>query len=448
MAKIIVTAGPVPGHVVPLAAIAADLTKRGHEVLFYTGAQFEERISATGARFVPHPAEVDVTVGALDAELEEREKLAPLDRIVFDIKHLAADQAPIHDRRLQELLAEFPATVVISEPMSFWTLPTALRASRGRRPLLVNIGIAPPAFGSVDTAPFGPGLLPPTTGEERVRYDDMRVQMGAFFADPQQYVEGVFTSMGVTLPAPLFDAMATVPDHLLQLTVPAFEYPRSDAPEGFRFIGPLPAATDSEFELPDWWAELSTDRPVVVVTQGTVENGDLSQLLVPTLGALADADVTVVAATARPDGPDIVRAALDGQVPANVRLAGFVPFEQLLPLADVLVTNAGYGGVQTALRHGVPLVVGGETEDKPEVAARVEWSGVGVNLHTARPESAAVRAAVDDVLNDPRYRKRASEIRSECAEYRPFDAIAEIVEQSTATVEQPRLGLRREGDGL
>lgn len=282
----------------------------------------------------------------------------------------------------------------------------------------------------MDTAPFGPGLLPPTTDEERARYNEMRVQMGAIFADAQQYVEGVFTSMGVTLPGPLFNAMAAVPDHLLQLTVPAFEYPRSDAPHGFRFIGPFPAGPDSEFERPDWWADLSSGRSVVVVTQGTVENNDLSQLVVPTLSALADADVTVVAATARPDGPDMVRAEMDGQVPANVHLAGFVPFEQLLPLADVLVTNAGYGGVQTALRHGVPLVVAGETEDKPEVAARVEWSGTGVNLHSARPQVTAVRAAVDEVLNELRYRERAGEIQRKFAEYHPFDIIAEIVEQA------------------
>ncbi|MEV6167432.1 nucleotide disphospho-sugar-binding domain-containing protein [Streptomyces sp. NPDC051954] len=432
MAKIIVTAGPVPGHVVPLAAVAADLTERGHEVLFYTGAQFEGQARRTGARFAPYPAEVEPTSAEFQAAFLEREKLAPFDRMTFDLTRFGADPAPVHDKRLQELLAEFPATVVISDLTSFGTMPLALRAPRGERPLLVYIGMAPPPFDSVDTAPFGPGLLPPTTDEERARYNGMRVQMGAMFADAQEHIEAVFSSMGVTLPGFFFNAMATVPDHLLQLTVPAFEYPRSDAPQGFRFIGSLPAAPDRDFERPDWWADLSSDRPVVVVTQGTAENNDLSQLVVPTLRALADADVTIVAATGRADGPDMVRAELDGEVPANAHLAGFVPFEQLLPLADVLVTNAGYGGVQTALRHGVPLVVAGETEDKPEVAARVEWSGTGVNLHTARPEVAAVRIAVDEVLNDPQYRKCAGEIQRQYAEYRPFDAIAEIIERAAA----------------
>jgi UDP:flavonoid glycosyltransferase YjiC (YdhE family) len=429
MSKIIVTATPSEGHVAPLAAIATDLTERGHEVLFYTGSRFEERVRRTGARFVSFPAEVDdeQDLSVIDPGYAG---LAPFDRMAFNLKHLFFDPAPVHDKRLQELLADFPATVVIGELSTVGTLPMALRAPRGRRPLLVQIGIAPPTFDSVDTAPFGPGLLPPVTAEERAGYDEMRTRTRAMFADAHTYMEDVFTSMGVKLPDFIFNAWATIPDHLLQLTVPAFEYPRSDAPEGFRFIGALPAGPDADFERPDWWCDLSSGRPVVVVTQGTVANDDLSGLVVPTLRALADADVTVVAATARPDGPDLVRAEMAGTVPGNVHLAGFVPFEHLLPFADVLVTNAGYGGVQTALRHGVPLVVGGETEDKPEVAARVEWSGTGINLRTSRPETAAVRAAVDTVLNEPRYRQRARVMQNQMAEHRPFDTIAEIVEHA------------------
>ena len=39
-------------------------------------------------------------------------------------------------------------------------------------------------------------------------------------------------------------------------------------------------------------------------------------------------------------------------------------------------------------------VVAGSTEDKPEVAARVAWSGAGVNLRSGSPSAARVRRAV------------------------------------------------------
>ena len=132
------------------------------------------------------------------------------------------------------------------------------------------------------------------------------------------------------------------------------------------------------------------------VTQGTLDNADLGRLLLLTTRALAGDDVLVVATTGGPD-PAPLRPGL----PANARLERFVPHDLLLPHVDVMVTNGGYGGVQQALANGVPLVVAGDSEDKPEVAARVQWSGTGINLHTGRPSQAMVARAVRRVLAAP-----------------------------------------------
>ncbi|WP_406255474.1 glycosyltransferase [Streptomyces griseoaurantiacus] len=94
-------------------------------------------------------------------------------------------------------------------------------------------------------------------------------------------------------------------------------------------------------------------------------------------------------------------------MPSNARVESFFPFDALFPLADVVVTNGGYGGVQLALHHGVPLVVAGGSEDKPAVAARVAGFGVGVDLRTGRPGTAAVGQAVRRVLDEPAFRRRA-----------------------------------------
>ncbi|MFG2936646.1 glycosyltransferase [Streptomyces sp. NPDC048282] len=137
----------------------------------------------------------------------------------------------------------------------------------------------------------------------------------------------------------------------------------------------------------------------MVVTRGSFDNRDPGRLIRPAVDGPAGRDVLVVAATGRADGPAEIEAA--GPVPANARIGGYVPFDALLPHASVLVTNGGYGGVHQALRHGVPLVVGGDGEDKPEVAARVEWSGTGVDLRTGQPSPEAVRDAVAKVLGEP-----------------------------------------------
>ncbi|GAB1515154.1 glycosyltransferase [Actinophytocola sp. KF-1] len=80
-------------------------------------------------------------------------------------------------------------------------------------------------------------------------------------------------------------------------------------------------------------------------------------------------------------------------LPANARAAEFLPYEQLLPKTAVHVTNGGYGGVQYALRHGVPIVAAGAHEDKAEVIARVAWSGAGRRLRTEHPPPSAEPSA-------------------------------------------------------
>jgi UDP:flavonoid glycosyltransferase YjiC (YdhE family) len=134
-------------------------------------------------------------------------------------------------------------------------------------------------------------------------------------------------------------------------------------------------------------------------------------MLGPTMEALAGDDVLVVATTGGPDP-----APLRPTLPANVRLERFIPHDLLLPRVDVMVTNGGYGGVQQALAHGVPLVVAGDSEDKPEVAARVRWSGAGVDLRTGRPTPVQLATAVRRVLEQPSFRQRATALQIEIAQ--------------------------------
>ena len=119
-------------------------------------------------------------------------------------------------------------------------------------------------------------------------------------------------------------------------------------------------------------------------------------------------------------------------------LERFIPHDILLPRVDVMVTNGGYGGVQQALAHGVPLVVAGDSEDKPEVAARVQWSGTGINLHTGRPSKAMVSRAVRRILARPSYRTRARALQEQIAASDPLgDITAGLAELCAAAQPAP-----------
>jgi UDP:flavonoid glycosyltransferase YjiC (YdhE family) len=211
------------------------------------------------------------------------------------------------------------------------------------------------------------------------------------------------------LPMFLLDSITTA-DRILQFSPASFEYPRSDLPAHVSFVGPVPPRIADGAVLPDWWGELDEDRPVVLVTQGTLDNVDLGRVIGPALTALAGEDALVVVTTGgRPAD------AVPGPIPANVRIASFLPYDALMPKVDVMVSNGGYGGVLSALSQGVPVVVAGASEDKPEVAGRVAWSGSGINLRTGRPRPPAIKAAVRRILADPSYRAAATRIQADIA---------------------------------
>ena len=175
----------------------------------------------------------------------------------------------------------------------------------------------------------------------------------------------------------------------------------------------------------------------MLVTQGTLANHNFGLLVAPTLAALANEPDLLVVATAGGRPVD----AIPGPIPANARLAEYLPFEWILPKADVFVTNGGYGSVNQAMSFGIPLVTAGLTEDKADVNARVAWSGVGIDLSTNEPAPQALREAVRTVLDHPAYRRRASSMADE---FRAIDTRDEILRIIGELVGAPKEAVARQ----
>lgn len=256
----------------------------------------------------------------------------------------------------------------------------------------------------------------------RQRYAAMAADAEAVFGGPiQACADAKLAEAGLPpLPCSFSHSRHVLCDAYLLTTVPAFEYDFGELPTHVHFVGALPPPDLRGQPRPDWWGDLDGGRRAVLVTQGTVANADLGELVEPALAALAGRDDLLVLVTTggRPVGD------VQGPIPANARLAEFLDYEALLPKLSALVTNGGYGTVQLALRAGVPIVAAGRTEDKAEVGARVAWSGVGVEIPKQRPSVEDLRDAVGRVLSEPAYLRRA---RAVAADMAAIDTRAEIL---------------------
>jgi UDP:flavonoid glycosyltransferase YjiC (YdhE family) len=407
MSRFLIATLPADGHLSPLLPLARELTSRGHDVFWHTGAKYRAKVEATGAAYLPYLDAWDIDAGNLDDQFPGRAETEGLARFKFDMREIFIAMVPDQIADLQRHIANVQPDLLIAEP----GVAAAARAIHERCGLpWVTFGIGALMMPSVDAAPFGLGLKPMggPLGRVRNRVLNALVDRTVFRAVDADYRAMVARLDLTPAPGGLFGT-ALSPYLYLHPSVPGFEYPRSDLPAQVEFVGPHLPPAPADLPLPAWWdAMLADERPVVLVTQGTVAT-EPTELLLPTLEALRDEPVQVVAVTGGPD-PATLPAA-----PANARVERYVPFAALMPHVDAYVTNGGYGGLHFALAHGVPILSVGATEDKPELAARVAWSGAGIGLRAQRAQPAKVRAAVRRLLAEPGFRARAGELAVELA---------------------------------
>ena len=409
---------PAAGHVHPAVPIARELVSRGHEVRWLTGRGFRDVVESTGAAFEPLLSSHDPADGlGFTERFPDRVGLEGLAGIRFDIKHLFLDEIPGQVDDLRRILTSYEAAAVVADA---GFMGASVHHELGGPPW-ATIGITPLAIPSRDTAPFGTGLPPIRGWRDRVRATALSIAQRAVMRDVEKHHTAVREGLGLSGSASgVFEANAS-PYLFLQSGTAMMDYPRSDLPPQVRYVGALISSGPPSPEPSDWTA-LAAGRPIIVVTQGTVAN-ETSTLIEPTLRALADEDVFVVA----------VGTAPSDDVPANARQLSYLPYDEILPQASAMVTNGGYGGVQTALVHGVPVAVAGTTEDKPEVAARVAWSGAGINLRTANPTEVAIRTAVRRLLADTELRNGARRIADDYAGHDAPKEAADLLEAMTST---------------
>lgn len=335
--NILMVSTPATGHINPLLGVARVLIAEGHNVVCLSGSALRDRIESAGAGFRALPPAADFDLNDPFATAPELKVIPPgLEWLRVALERLFIERIVPQHESMHQLLQEFPADVIIGDDMMFGLLPMLL-GPRANRPPVVLCGTSFLHWCRDDGAPHFLGLPPATTDAERTQYAVIAEQYSRAVDQPAALrLNKVLAALGVG-PLSMFDSVVALADAYMQLTVPGFEFPRQ-LPPTVSFIGTLPIVPN-QAPLPPWAHELDGTRKVVLVTQGTVANHNLGLLVAPTLDALASEPDMLVVATA---GGRPVEA-IPGVIPANARLASYLPFEWLLPKVDVLVTNGGYG---------------------------------------------------------------------------------------------------------
>jgi UDP:flavonoid glycosyltransferase YjiC (YdhE family) len=142
-------------------------------------------------------------------------------------------------------------------------------------------------------------------------------------------------------------------------------------------------------------------KPVVLVSLSTMFFEGQETTLQAILDALEGLPIRGLVTTGAV-APGVLRA------PANVEMHRYIPHDEIMPSASLLVGHGGHSTTMRALAHGVPLLVlpMHRILDQPMIGKAVAAAGVGRVL----PKTAAVeeiRGAVRSLLQDPSYRHAA-----------------------------------------
>jgi UDP:flavonoid glycosyltransferase YjiC (YdhE family) len=432
--KILFGTFPADGHFNPLTGLAVHLKSLGCDVRWYTSVKYAEKLEKLGVRHYPLKKAVDIAT--LENAFPERDAIkGQIAKFNFDLVNAFILRGPEFYADIQEIYREFPFEVMVAD-FTFTAIPFV--KDKMQVPV-ISIGVAPLTETSRDLPPMGLGMMPSYSLPGRIKQNVLRyVADKILFRKSNLKMKEVLAEYGIdNLNTNVFDLLVKKSTLLLQSGTPGFEYYRSDLGQNIRFIGSLLPFSSKKQRAPWFDSRLNKFGKIIIVTQGTVEKNP-EKIIIPTLEAFKDSDVLVIATTGGSGTQELKTRFPQG----NLIIEDFIPFVDIMPYADVYITNGGYGGVMLGIENQLPLVVAGVHEGKNEINARIGYFELGVNLGTEFPKPLQMKKAVEAVLKNEKYKQNVVKLGKEFSDYNPnelFTGYLNEILQKNSKVYKPRL---------
>jgi UDP:flavonoid glycosyltransferase YjiC (YdhE family) len=408
--KILVATISADGHFNPLTGLAKYLQDAGCDVRWYTSGIYKKKLDTIGIPHYPLVSAQNLNGTNIDELYPERKLITDVGaKANFDMVRFA-ELSTGFLKDIRRIRQAFNFDTVISDSL-FSAIPLIKAILKVP---VIAIGVIPLAEESKDTAPYGPGLLPPSNDEEYTAYGQMwQLFNTVILKESIDVYADILKGHGV---APgksyLFDTLIKKADLYLQIGTPSFEYKRSDLSANIRFIGALLPYSNPR-QQQRWFDErLKQYKKVILVTQGTIET-DTTKIIEPTLDAFKNTDTLVIATT----GGNNTKQLQEKYPFENLIIEDYVCFDDVMPYASVYITNGGYGGTLLSISYGLPMVTAGLHEGKSEICARVGYFNYGINLNTETPSSKAIKDAAEQVLTNNIYKQNITRLAAEMEAY-------------------------------
>jgi len=202
-------------------------------------------------------------------------------------------------------------------------------------------------------------------------------------------------------------------DYTLYADIPELA-PTRNLPASHHYLGPV--FWSAHTSLPNWWNQLSDEKPLVFVSLGTSGQAGLLPMV---LTALSQLPVTVIVATAG-------KIAL-ADVPANAYIADYLPMDIATKRSRMVISNGGSMAGYQALASERPIIGLCSNMDQLLNMGAIERLGAGFALRADRASSAEIFSAVRTMLDDSSYAQSASQLSRMIQQHDSGQRLREIV---------------------
>ena len=376
--KVLVSTTPHLGHFLPLVPIARALDRRGHDVVVAAEPGFSPAIEREGLRAVGVGR--DLTLDDMLAVLPDIAEVAPEDQDAYArprvFVELRANDA-LDD--LRGFVAEWQPDLVVRDgaELASWAIAERLDLPH------VTAGAA----------------------DSSAEWDRIA----------RPWIEDLGRRVGI--PALRASSMHR---YALFDVAPAGFHDWSDTPTARVYRPGEPPAGGGTGAL-DSRLGAFDDAPLVYTTLGTeFYEPSFMQTMI---AAARRAGHNVVATIGRGNDPAAVAPDDD-----RVLVVDWLPQDELLDRVDVVLCHGGTGTVTRPLVHGVPLVVVSRGADQFANAARLGQLGAGIAVPPEQQDTEHIDAALEAVLDDPRYRAAARAVAEATAQLPGLDQAVDYLE--------------------
>jgi MGT family glycosyltransferase len=397
------TCWPFEGHVFPALSLALAAREQGAAIAFYTGRRLQSTVESQGIECFTFERVQAVweRVHAREPEVRGRLGSLQLQREVF--RDWLVGSIPDQVRDVRAVMDRWHPNLIVTDG-SMWG-PTLVLYEADEIPVVFASTILYPLVPGEDAPLPGSALGPPRGAAGRAVALVIARAVDVAARGARRRLDEIRTAHGLgPLDCSVNKWMARLPLYLVG-SVPELDFHRRDLPRSVRYVGPLVWHPPEPPGTVAWLDQVRADRPWVHVTEGT--SHFQQPLLLPAAArGLAGAPFEAILTTGRERDPATLR------LPSapNVHLTDWVSHGELLPRCAAIVTTGGAQTIVSALSAGVPLVVVPTLWDKPANARRVVAAGVGVQVAPRACTPERVRAAVDEVLREPSYRRNAARL--------------------------------------